>query len=236
MSTPVNATSTNAISAADLANMDIETALMAVQSQRANLLEEQLKGQMGAVQQRNSSIENLNNLLAAVRNQRPPGKTTDTADTGNATFQIPTKDFIPAQQAYVDDLRSQRDGLQAQVDAGGVAAAAAQIALDAVNVNLVPAEARLARITAPDAAATETVALTTALNVYGFKSGNLTQDEYGILAQNITSRIDGLNSTQQLDMLRLQSLTNKRNEAFDIMTNFIKKMQDGRSSIIGNMR
>ena len=41
---------------------------------------------------------------------------------------------------------------------------------------------------------------------------------------------------QQMDMLRLQSMTNKRNEAFDVMTNFIKKMQDSRSSIIGNMR
>jgi len=39
-----------------------------------------------------------------------------------------------------------------------------------------------------------------------------------------------------MDMLRLQSLSNKRNEAFDVMTNFIKKMQDSRSSIIGNMR
>ena len=37
----------------------------------------------------------------------------DHITVGNATFQIPTKDFIPAQQAYVDDLRSQRDGLQA---------------------------------------------------------------------------------------------------------------------------
>ena len=37
-------------------------------------------------------------------------------------------------------------------------------------------------------------------------------------------------------MLRLQSLTGKRNEAFDVMTNFLKKMQESRSSIIGNMR
>ncbi|MBO9540523.1 hypothetical protein J7643_08030 [bacterium] len=43
-------------------------------------------------------------------------------------------------------------------------------------------------------------------------------------------------SGNQMDMLRLQSLTNKRNEAFDLMTNFIKKMADSRSSILGNMR
>lgn len=48
--------------------------------------------------------------------------------------------------------------------------------------------------------------------------------------------LDALNNAQQMDMLRLQSLSNKRNEAFDLMTNFIKKMQDSRASIIGNMR
>ncbi|OWR32127.1 hypothetical protein CDO73_05670 [Saccharibacillus sp. O23] len=50
------------------------------------------------------------------------------------------------------------------------------------------------------------------------------------------SEIDALSNSQQIDMLRLQSLSNKRNEAFDVMTNFVKKMQDSRSSIIGNMR
>ncbi|RAI86821.1 hypothetical protein DET54_11812 [Paenibacillus pabuli] len=55
-------------------------------------------------------------------------------------------------------------------------------------------------------------------------------------AQKLKGQIDALSNSQQMDMLRLQSLSNKRNEAFDVMTNFIKKMQDSRSSIIGNMR
>lgn len=54
--------------------------------------------------------------------------------------------------------------------------------------------------------------------------------------QVLKGQIDALSNSQQMDMLRLQSMTNKRNEAFDVMTNFIKKMQDSRSSIIGNMR
>ena len=49
-------------------------------------------------------------------------------------------------------------------------------------------------------------------------------------------QIDALSNSQQMDMLRLQSMNSKRNEAFDVMTNFVKKMQDSRSSIIGNMR
>lgn len=49
-------------------------------------------------------------------------------------------------------------------------------------------------------------------------------------------KMDALSNSQQMDMLRLQSMNSKRNEAFDVMTNFVKKMQDSRSSIIGNMR
>lgn len=56
------------------------------------------------------------------------------------------------------------------------------------------------------------------------------------LAQQLKIQIDAASNTQQMDMLRLQLMSNKRNEAFDVMTNFIKKMQDSRSSIIGNMR
>ncbi|MGG4482137.1 hypothetical protein [Paenibacillus illinoisensis] len=46
------------------------------------------------------------------------------------------------------------------------------------------------------------------------------------LAQSLKNQIDALSNSQQMDMLRLQSLSNKRNEAFDVMTSFIKKMQD----------
>lgn len=53
---------------------------------------------------------------------------------------------------------------------------------------------------------------------------------------NLKQSIDSLSNSQQTDMLRLQSLSNKRNEAFDIMTNFMKKLADNRGSIIGNMR
>ena len=49
-------------------------------------------------------------------------------------------------------------------------------------------------------------------------------------------KIDELGNRQQTDMLRLQSLSNKRNEAFDIMSNFMKKTEENRSSIIKNMQ
>ncbi|GAA2585655.1 hypothetical protein [Microbacterium binotii] len=56
------------------------------------------------------------------------------------------------------------------------------------------------------------------------------------LVATLRSELDAVTNTQQMDMLRLSSLTDKRSEAFDVMSSFLKKMQDSQSSIIGNMR
>lgn len=122
-STVTTAAQTNLSS---LQGMDLENALLAVQSQRAGLLEDQLKNQLEQVQVRNAEISKLNERLATCKNE----------------------------------------------------------------------------------------------------------EERALIKQ----QMDTLANSQQLDTLRLQSLSNKRNEAFDTMTNFIKKMQDNRSSILTNMR
>ncbi|MDN4605131.1 hypothetical protein P5G61_28165 [Paenibacillus sp. F6_3S_P_1C] len=128
-SAPVASPVASSITSIDLSSMDIETALMMVQQERAKLLDIQLQEQIQNVQNRNQLIAELNTKLQAA-----------------------------------------------------------------------------------------------------IQSGDTSQ------AQALKGQIDSLSNSQQMDMLRLQSLSNKRNEAFDVMTNFIKKMQDSRSSIIGNMR
>ncbi|MDN8591935.1 hypothetical protein Q0V21_24635 [Paenibacillus sp. 11B] len=128
-SAPVASPVMSSIASIDLSSMDIETALMMVQQERAKLLDNQLQSQIQEVQNRNQAIAELNAQLQAA-----------------------------------------------------------------------------------------------------IQSGDASQ------VQALKSKIDALSSSQQMDMLRLQALSNKRNEAFDVMTNFIKKMQDSRSSIIGNMR
>lgn len=124
----------------DLSSMDIETALMQVQSQRTALLEAQLQEQIQAVREKNDQIAKLNNELSVLKNERA-----NTYDENK-----------------IKELDAKIEGIKGQ--------------------------------------------------------------------------IDSLSASSQMDMLRLQSMTNKRNEAFDVMTNFIKKMQNSRSSIIGNMR
>jgi hypothetical protein len=149
----------------NIQDMDLETAMMAVQSSRASMLDEQLKDQIAAVQARNETISQLNQLLGVINEEL--GKFPSGAEVGSA--------------------------VQLADDKG---------------------------------------AMFTAMGM----SIPQTKGELENLLGQIKSKIDSASNSQQMDMLRLQSLSNKRNEAFDVMTNFVKKMQDSRSSIIGNMR
>ena len=170
MSISLNTTGLQGISTAELAGMDIEAMLLAVQSQRANLLEGQLQSQLQDVQNRNLQMGKLNDVLSAAR---------------TLSAQIPS-------------------------DAEGTAAL-------------------------PQGA--EWTAFQSAAAAAGVNISDVTnKSQLAAAVDNFKSMIDSQSNSQQMDMLRLQSLSNKRNEAFDLMTNFMKKMQDNRSSIIGNMR
>jgi len=167
----------------NLQGMDLETAMMKVQSERAKLLEGQLKTQLDAVQQRNKDIAKLNELIGKLKSLRPAG--TDPQKFGN----------LGANQA------EGRAVYQSLKDAG---------------------------VTMPTG---DDLVDEPGTNIYDAR-----QKTYDIWVEQLKGKVDSLNSSQQMDMLRMQSLTNKRNEAFDTMTNFIKKMQDSRASILGNMR
>lgn len=149
-----------------VSGVDLETAIMAVQSERAKQMEQQLRDQIKAVQDRNDQLTKLN------------------------------------------DAQSKLSDVQADLQA------------DAQTVNDDQKEVLKK--------AMEEVGLNTKLPE--------NKDELDALRSQLKSQIDAQSNSQQMDMLRLQSLSNKRNEAFDTMTDFIKKMQDSRNSIIGNMR
>lgn len=169
------------VSAMDIQGMDLETAMMMVQTQRANLLEAQLKAQIQEVQSRNETINKLNNFL---------GELNRIAATLKSDATATTPVFTDANRGTYTD-------------------------------------AELARV----ADVAKAAGVTTAKRLADFKKSDLDAE-----IQRIKSLIDSQGNSQQMDMLRLQSMSNKRNEAFDVMTNFVKKMQESRSSIIGNMR
>ncbi|MBS1196636.1 MAG: hypothetical protein H6R18_421 [Proteobacteria bacterium] len=170
------------VTAAQIQGMDLETAMMMVQSDRANNLEVQLKGQLKSVADRNAQIAELNSLLTALRTQRPGGS--DTEKWAN----------LGADQAAGKALYDKVIKAGLTMPTGG----------DEVNEP--------------------------GTGIYDAK-----QKTFDTWAEEIKGKIDSLSSTQQMDMLRLQSLSNKRNEAFELMTNFIKKFSDSNAGIIQKM-
>jgi hypothetical protein len=60
--------------------------------------------------------------------------------------------------------------------------------------------------------------------------------QWDLNIENIKGKIDGLNSDSQLDMIRLQSLIDKRNQAFEMASNTLQKDQKTRDAIVGNFR
>lgn len=75
-------------------------------------------------------------------------------------------------------------------------------------------------------------------NIFGSSvfRGDRTNVDAKQMQSQLQGKLDNVNSSTQMDMMKLQSLSNKRNEAFDVMTNFMKKEQDSKSAIIANIR
>jgi len=69
----------------------------------------------------------------------------------------------------------------------------------------------------------------TALPVYDTKTTTVT------LVQTMSSRMDTLNSVSQKDMINLQSMTNKRDQSYDLITNMLKSMNTVISANLNNL-
>ena len=165
---------TTSVNMQNIQSMDIETALMMVQSERTKLLDSQLQTQIQEVQNRNTQVSNLNNVLTGLNAMSTGVKGTDaTSKAENATDAQVTAANKAITDAGITDMKVSKSSTKGEID--------------------------------------------TAIT-------------------KVKGMIDAAGNSQQMDMLRLQSMSNKRNEAFDVMTNFVKKMQESRSSIIGNMR
>ncbi|QXL85948.1 hypothetical protein [Comamonas sp. NLF-1-9] len=190
-----------AIQGANLQNMDIETLLLSVQSERARLMDEQLINQVNEVKARNNQIAKLNNALSAL-------------NSAAAMCSSDGKKSIDSDSNFKkDNYALEREVNTALIDAG---------------------------ITDPKLSKNDDggggLTNSGGARLKGGLRGDVKKPALDALITTVKGQIDQLNNSNQMDMLRLQSLTNKRNEAFDVMTNFIKKAQDSRSAIIGNMR
>lgn len=243
--TSVPGTSASGIYSAPISGLDIETALMAVQSKRAELLETQLKGQLEEVQARNQQMAKLNETLSSARRVQS-GFKSDAKSTSKINDNVKegrTKNVKSHDDAiWIVEKNNKERGqaLRNFIENGEPEFTPKgfleKIALDSAKNTWPKAKEDFAKgIGNPRA--DNFNALKTAWEAAGLAEFNLVdKGQLDTSIENIKSMIDSLSNSQQMDMLRLQSLSNKRNEAFDVMTNFIKKMQESRSSIINSIR
>lgn len=67
-------------------------------------------------------------------------------------------------------------------------------------------------------------------------SKEYSKKDFDVFIGSVKTKTDNLNTTGQMDMIRLQSLMDKRNQSFDMMTNTLSKFSKSLDSIIGNLR
>ena len=198
--------------------LDLETAMMMVQTTRTNHLEGQLKAQMDEVAKRNDKIASMNqciNLMNQYMSAFPPDAKSDARLDGLGVHAAPTVTYNGQTQ----------NGCQLEQDINTL--------LYQNGLNQVQCGGGRRRTDTGQLSSHQGTASVWQGNGVG---GPTTKGQLEVAIKAVQSAIDAQSNSQQMYMLRLQSLSNKRNEAFDLMSNFIKKMQDGRSSILGNMR
>ncbi|WP_256985875.1 hypothetical protein [Bordetella genomosp. 1] len=238
----VNGINMGGVQNIDLSSMDLETALMQVQSQRSQLLEASLQTQLAAVNQRNQDIAKLNeqtnglssaNLDLQTSNVELGTKIAELKDLQGrlAASKCPDDNgWYGLSWGQGDDAALSHQTLKQIEDAGLIIPTGDDKPRDVDGNGTMDAKGKVVQ-NFVDQLAGKIAGMEAQMT-----ANNKQIDANKVEIDKNKSAIDTLSNSQQMDMLRLQGLTNKRNEAFDVMTNFVKKMQENRSSIIGNMR
>jgi hypothetical protein len=233
----------------NIEGLDLESSLMAVQTNRVNLLDQQLKDQMGAVQNRNNRINELNVNMTAMNKALANVSGTAAGDEvkgADMTAFLAGAPQVPDEERLTstDNLVNKSDATSLDVEnlrttmkkTGYVGSAKF---LDLPRSGNAATGIKLSQ-SQKDTVKSEAAAVSTYLKSNAMKADPEaakcdTRAKAEAYIKGQQSQIDALGNTQQMDMLRLQSLSNKRNEAFEIMTNFMKKLADSRSGIISKM-
>lgn len=86
------------------------------------------------------------------------------------------------------------------------------------------------------AAASESVRAANVEHPFLAATGDERMTQATLLHVVLTNQINQSGASQQVDMLRLQSLTSRRNDTSDLISAMQKKLLESKSAIIGNMR
>lgn len=197
----------------DISSLDLETALLLVQTHRVQLMDKQIQTQLNEVQARNNQISKTHDLQTAL-------------SKANAIFTKDSDATDGYKKAVDEAAKKLKKDLGKEKNANGkkkwTDKQKEQKCKEFIDKSL-------------DAIKE----INEMLEAAGYQqriSDATTKGELTTLIEQAQGDADKASNSQQLDMVRLQGLSGKRNEAFDVMTNFIKKLQDSRSAIISNMR
>ncbi|MCW0211154.1 hypothetical protein AVE30378_03700 [Achromobacter veterisilvae] len=230
------------VSGLDLSSMDLETALMAVQNQRAQLLEDALRQQLDSVNARNAEMAGLNDSITAKSAEN------NKLDEASLSMQNQIAELRDLQSRLKASECPNPDGWYGLSWGQGDDKALSHSTLDQIKASglTIPTGADAPRDVDGNgtmdakgkvvAGWQKEIDDKVAALEESIKQNAATVEANKTEMASMKNQVDALGNTQQMEMLRLQGMTGKRNEAFDVMTNFLKKMQDSRSSIIGNMR
>jgi len=221
---------------------DFETALQQVQSTRSQLIEGQLKSQLQTVADSNQKMQDLQKQQTDKSTQINQLQSQSVTDTKTIADLTDLQNRLKASKCPDDNgwwglSSGQGDNhaashatLQQVRNAGVTIPTGANAPRDFDGNGTLDAKGSVVGQFITDIGAKIDALKTKIVNDKQTVS-NLTTD-----ITSIKGQIDSVSNTQQMDMLRLQGLMSKRNEATDLMTNTMKSSSDHRSNIISNTK
>jgi len=191
-----------------VASGDIQTLIQMVQSDRVKLLDQQLVDQVKAVEARNKQIAKLNDVLTRLNAYATQIEGTDPDDKPKA------KDWTN------EKIKQYEIPLNDAILAAGIT----DLGFKSRTGQRTPNKDER-----QDGSAGK---LVTGTNIV---TGSTTKSEIDTAITKVKGLIDAESNNQQMDMLRLQGLNNKKNESIEILTNTQKKHTDANTNIIRNI-
>lgn len=189
-----------------VASGDIQTLIQMVQGDRVKLMDAQLVDQVKAVQARNDQIAKLNTVLTTLNSYNT---------------QISGKDAGDKPSDWSADKIEQYElPLNDAIQAAGIT----DLGFTNRTGQCTPGPGESA-----DGGVGKLVTGTAVV------TGSTTKGEIETAITKVKGMIDAESNNQQMDMLRLQSLNNKKDESVEILTTTQKKMGDSLDGIIRNI-
>src|SRR5690606_9374640 len=188
-----------------IASGDIQTLIQMIQGERVKLLDTQLVDQVKAVQARNDQIAKLNNVLSALTKFQGAISGTDP----DSKVKDWGWDKVDQYEIPLNDAIKEAGITDIGFTGAGRVTPGPGESLDDGHGHVIRDQTNTC-------------------------NGGTTKGQIDAAITKIKGLIDAESNNQQMDMLRLQSLNNKKNESIEILTNTQKKHTDANSNIIRN--